>query len=66
MKLTYYIPIYSWGENPKSVHGNRSGTQMYSNLIDLYGFENQNGEVIGYYEVSGIIPTQEEFEKSQK
>ena len=66
MKLTYYNPIYSWGANPKSVHDNRSGTQMYRNLQDLYGFENQNGEVVGYYEVSGNMPTKEEFEKSQE
>lgn len=66
MKLTYYVPIYKWGADPYKDHDMAHGVAMYGSLQDLYGFESQYGEVVGYFEVSGTIPTQSEFEASQK
>jgi len=61
MKTTFYVPIYNWGELPTTTLGASYGCQMYSSLQDLYGFERDR--IVGYYEVTGILPTQEEFEK---
>jgi hypothetical protein len=70
MKHTYYVPIYKWGDEKTTVNGTEHGITMYQNLQDLYGFEyhygNKEQTVVGYYEVSGELPTQEEFERQQK
>lgn len=62
MTLTYYVPIFEWGESPTVVSGTTSGCEMYQSLQDLYGF---NPTAIGYFKVTGKMPTQEEFEKQQ-
>lgn len=59
----YYIPIYKWGDNKHVTYGTSSGTTLYMNLQDLYGFE---PDAVGYYIVSGKVPTQEEFEKQNE
>lgn len=63
---TYYVPIYEWGEAPTTTLGMVSGCMMYQDLRDLYGFENKDGQVVGYFEVSGCMPTKEEFEENEK
>ena len=58
MKVTYYVPIYQWGNSPDAVHGGAHGTNIYSELNDLYGFE---PDAVGHLELTGILPTENEF-----
>lgn len=58
MKITYFVPIYKWGEDPDNVHGNKSATHFYSSVEDLSAYEN---DAVGYFEISGIMPTQNEY-----
>lgn len=44
IKLIYYVPIFEWGENSDSVYGNASGTELFTDLKDLYGF---NPDAVG-------------------
>ena len=60
MKLTYYVPIYKWGDSPDGVHGGTHGDHMYSELNDLYGFE---PDAVGHFELSGVLPTENEFKE---
>jgi len=63
MKLTYYIPIYEWGNSPNTVHGGCHGRNMYSELNDLYGFE---PDAVGHFELTGVLPTEDEFKTQFK
>ncbi len=63
MKVVYYIPIYTWGEDDNSVNGVASGTTIYCELKDLYGFE---PDAIGHMELSGTTPTKNEFDLKNK
>lgn len=60
MKLTYYVPIYEWGDSPDTVHGGAHGCNMYSELNDLYGFE---PDAVGHMELKGVLPTENEFKE---
>lgn len=60
MIQTKYVPIYEWGDNPDSVHGNISATNFYCSLSDLYGSE---PDAAGHYEVVGKMPTKNEFKQ---
>ena len=59
MILTYYVPIFKWGDNPQTVNNGSHGTCIYNDLQMLYAYE---PEAIGYFEVTGKVPTKEEFE----
>jgi hypothetical protein len=63
MKLTYYVPIYEWGDSPDTVHGGSHGLNIYPQLDDLYCFE---PDAIGHWELAGILPTENEFKEKYK
>lgn len=60
MKNTYYVPIYNWGDHPDTVNGVASGTQMYNDLQMLFCYEE---DAVGYYEVEGMVPTENEYKE---
>lgn len=62
MKLTWYIPILSWGPDANSEAGNVSSREIYNNVQDVYGF---NPDAVGHYEVSGDQPTRNQFEAAE-
>lgn len=58
MKLTYYVPIYQWGDDPYGVSGIAYGRTVYNDLNELYGMEQ---DVVGHMELNGVLPTENEF-----
>lgn len=58
MKLTYYVPIYEWANDPDGVHGGAHGCTIYYDLNELYGIEQ---DAVGHFEVIGTLPTENEF-----
>ena len=60
---TFYVPIYEWGPNPDKTYKSVTGLNMYLDLDDLYMSE---PSAVGYMEVTGAVPTENEFRKKLK
>jgi len=58
MKHTFFVPIYEWGD-PNTGCGTRFGTTTYTEINELYAFE--NGVAVGHFEVTGVCPLLSEF-----
>lgn len=62
MTYTSYVPIYRWNDsNPDVVHGIAFGTTHYDDLNELFAFE---PDAVGYFEMHGEIPTENEFKRT--
>lgn len=62
MKLSFFLPILKWGPDPNAEHGASIGSQLYTDLRDLYGLEEG---AVGHFEVSGEFPSETTF-KAEK
>jgi len=59
MPTTLYIPILEWGKDRNSSAGNAFGSEAFTDLQLLYCYT----DAVGHFEVSGLVPTQAEFER---
>jgi hypothetical protein len=60
MNNIYYVAVYEWGDNEDSIDGTTTGVVLHLTIDDLYAFD---PEAIGYYEVMGDLPTENEFKR---